>query len=292
MKTTDKLIICVAPVGNIIGKDANPNIPIQPDEIAEETYRAWNAGASIVHIHARDKGGIATTDPDVFRKIGVKIREKGCDIIIQYSTAPGRNKPDAPVEDGLMSLDANPEMATADIGALVGIRGGRETIRMWTRSFIEKLLRAMLEKNIKPELEIYTPGGMEEVNVMIEKGLLTKPYWISFALDMYRRIQNVVRYTPKNMMHYVDLLPPDAMFSAFGVAAAELPVAIQSILLGGHVRVGFEDNIRYSSGVLANSNAQLVERVARISKELGRAPASPQEARQLLGMPPLQQLTQ
>lgn len=292
MITTDKLIICVAPVGNIIGKDSNPNVPIQPNEIAEEVYRAWNAGASIVHIHARDKNGIATTDPNVFREIGIKIRERGCDIIIQHSTAPGRRKPNAPVGEGLMALDANPEMATADIGALVGKRGGRETVRMWTRSFIEKLLTAMLDKNIKPELEIYTPGGLEEGNVMIEKGLLTKPYWISFALDMHRRIQNVVRYTPKNMMHYVDLLPPDSMFSAFGVASSELPVAIQSILLGGHVRIGFEDNIRYSRGVLAESNAQLVERVARISRELGREPASPHEARHLLGISPLHSSTQ
>ena len=291
MITTDKLIICVAPLGNIIGKDSNPNVPIQPDEIAEDVYRCWNAGAAIVHLHARDKNGVATTDPAIFQEIGTRIREKGCDIIIQHSTAPGRQQPDAPVEEGLRSLDANPEMATADIGALVGRRGGRETVRMWTRSFIENLLKIMLEKNIKPELEIYTPGGLEEVNVMIENGLLTKPYYISFALDMHRRIQNVVRYTPKNMMHYVDLLPPDAMFSAFGVAASELPVAIQSMLLGGHVRVGFEDNIRYDRGVLADSNAQLVERVARIGKELGRTPASPHDARQLLGISPLQAST-
>ena len=283
--TTDKLIICVAPLGSFMGKDMNPHIPIQPDEIAEEVYRAWNAGASIVHIHARDKNGIATTDPDVFRTIDQKIREKGCDIIIQHSTSPGR-EPDSSVEDGLRVLEADTEMASVDIGVMVGgMRADQEKLFMWSRSFIEKLLTPIFEKGIKPELEIYTPGAYEEIYAMIEKGLLKKPYWISFVFDMHRTIQNVVRYTPKNFMHYVDLLPPDSMFSALGIAHAELPVAVQSILLGGHLRVGFEDNLHYSKGVLAESNAQLVERVAKIGRELGRETATPDEARELLGIP-------
>jgi len=283
MPKTDKLIICVAPLGSFMGKDMNPNIPIQPDEIAEEVYRAWNAGASIVHIHARDKNGIATTDPTVFREIKQKIREKGCDIIIQFSTSPGR-EPGSKVEDGLAPLEAGPEMASADIGVLVVMRKDKEHFLMWSRSFIQKLLRATFDKGIKPELEIYTPGGLEEVNAMIGEGLVTKPYWISFVLDMQRTVQNVVRYTPKNLMHYVDLLPPESLFSTIGIAAAELPATILSILLGGHVRVGFEDNFFYRKGVLAESNAQLVERIARIGSELGRDPASPNEARDLLGI--------
>ncbi len=287
MITTDKLIICVAPLGSFMGKDMNPNIPIQPEEIAEEVYRAWNEGASVVHIHARDKNGIATTDPEVFKRIDQRIREKGCDIIIEHSTSPGR-EPGARVEDGIRSLDAQPEMASVDIGVQVVMRRGQELINMWTRSFIDRLLKATLEKGIKPELEIFTPGGMEEVNVHIETGLLKKPYWIDFVLDMQRTQQNTIRYTPKNLMHYVDLLPPDSMFLAMGIAGTELPAAIQSILLGGHVRVGFEDNLMYRRGVLAESNAQLVVRVVSIARELGRNPASPNEARDLLGIPKLQ----
>lgn len=286
MIKTDKLIICVAPLGSFMGKDMNPNIPIQPDEIAEEVYRAWNAGASIVHIHARDKNGIATTDPTVFREIKQKIREKGCNIIIQFSTSPGR-EPNAKVEDGLAPLEAGPEMASVDIGVLVVMRKDEEHFLMWSRSFVEKLLKATFDKGIKPELEIYTPGGLEEVNAMIGEGLLTKPYWISFVLDMQRTVQNVVRYTPKNLMHYVDLLPPESLFSTIGIAAAELPATIQSILLGGHVRVGFEDNLFYRKGVLAEGNARLVERIAKIGTELGREPATPEEARSLLGIPKL-----
>lgn len=286
MITTDKLIICVAPLGSFMGKDMNPNIPIQPDEIAEEVYRAWNAGASIVHFHARDENGIATTNSEVFQTIDRKIREKGCDIIIQHSTSPGR-EPGSDVEDGLRVLEVDTEMASVDIGVLMGMRGGQEKLYAWSRSFVEKLLTPMLEKGIKPELEIYTPGAFEEIQAMIEKGLIKKPYWISFAFDMHRTIQSVVRFTPKALMYYVDLLPADSMFSVLGIAAAELRAAVQSILLGGHVRVGFEDNLYYSKGVLAESNAQLVDRVAKIGAELGRQPASPDEARSLLGIPAL-----
>jgi len=287
MITTDKVIICVAPLGSFIGKDMNPNIPIQPEEIAEEVYRAWNEGASIVHIHARDKNGIATTDPEVFKEIARRIREKGCDIIIQHSTSHGR-EPGAHVKDGVKSLDAQPEMASVDIGIQVVMRGGQEKINMWTRSFVEGLLKTTIEKGIKPELEVFTPGGIEEINAHIENGLLKKPYWIDFVLDMQKTLQNTIRYTPKNLMHYVDLLPPDSMFTTAAIAGAELPAAIQSILLGGHARVGFEDNLMYRKGVLAESNAQLVTRVVSMARELGRNPASPNEARDLLGIPKLQ----
>lgn len=287
MIVTDKLIICVAPFGSFMGKDMNPNIPIQPDEIAEEVYRAWNEGASIVHLHARDKKGIATTDPEVFGEIDRRIREKGCDIIIQHSTSPGR-EPGARVEDGVRSLDANPEMGSADIGVLVTMRKDFEIVNMWSRSFVEGLLKKMLAKGIKPEIEIYSNASFEEINVMIEKGLLKKPYYINFVMDMHRTVQNVVRYSPKNLMRYVEDLPADAMFSTMSIAATELPAALQSILLGGHVRVGFEDNLFYRKGVLAESNAQLVERVARIGRELGREVATADEARTLLGIPKLQ----
>jgi len=287
MIKTDKLIICVAPLGSFMGKDMNPNIPIQPDEIAEEVYRSWNEGASIVHIHARNENGIATTDPEVFREIDRRIRAKGCDILIQHSTSPGRG-PEARIEDGFRPLEANPEMASIDIGVGVVIHKDREKVNLRTRSFIEGMLKTMFEKGIKPELEIYNPGGMEEVNVAIEKGLLTKPYWINFVLDMYRTVQNVVRYSPKNLMHYTDLLPPDSMFCTMSIAATELPATILSILLGGHVRVGFEDNLFIRKGVLAESNAQLVERIVRIARDLGREAATSDEARDLLGIPRLQ----
>lgn len=302
MVSRDKLIICVCPTGSWLMKDFNPNVPIQPDEIAEEVYRSWNEGASMVHIHARDKEGNATSNADVFREIDRCIREKGCDIIIQHSCSPGRgpgqvmkselkdvpeNLLFAAVDKGLEALEANPEMGSLDIGVSVLTGTTGERIFLWTRAFVEKAAKMMLEKGVKPEPEVYTVGGMVEVNDLIRKGLLPKPYWISLCLGMERTIQDVTPFTPKNLMYLVDQLPEGSLFTALGIGPVETLAVTQSMLLGGHARVGFEDNPYYSKGVLAKSNAELVARVARIGKDLGREIASPNEARELLGIPNL-----
>ncbi len=286
MVKTDKLIICVAPCGSFLTKEANPNMPIQPGEIAEEVYRSWNEGASLTHIHARDINSRATSSPEIFREINKRIREKGCDIIVDFSTSPGRG-PESNVNDGFSVLDAGPEMASVDIGVVVFMQGVEKRIMSWTRSFDERLTKAMLEKGIKPEFECYGPGGIIELNYLVENTPVTKPYWIDFALDMQRTAQSATPFTPKNLMYLVEQLPPDSMFMTMGVASTETPAAVQSILLGGHVRVGFEDNLYYSRGVLAKSNAELVARIARIGSDLGRTIAKPDEARQLLGIPKL-----
>ncbi len=286
MIKTDKLIICVAPCGSFMTKEANPNLPIQPDEIAEEVYRSWNEGASLAHIHARSGEGKATTDPAVFREISRRIRDKGCDIILDFSTSPGR-EPGASVEDGFRVLEANPEMASVDIGVVVFMRGEEEMITPWTRSFDEKLTRAMAEAGIKPEFEVYGLGGIGEIDYLLEKVPLGNPCWIDLVLDMQRTAQNATPFTPQNLIHLVEQLPAGAMFMTMGVAASETPAAVQSILLGGHARVGFEDNVYYRKGVLARSNAEPVARIARIGVDLGREAATPEEARRLLGIPSL-----
>lgn len=281
-------------------KDFNPNVPIQPHEIAEEVYHSWNEGASIVHIHARDKEGNATSNTDVFQEIDHCIREKGCNIIIQHSISPGRGPgqviksdlKDVPenlvfgaVDKGFEALDSNPEMASLDIGVSVLTGPTEERVYLWTRSFVEKAAKMMLEKGIKPEPEVYNVGGMVEVNELVRKRLLAKPYWISFCLGMERTIQGVTPFMPKNLMHLVELLPEDSLFTALGIGPVETPAITQSILLGGHARVGFEDNPYYSKGVLAKSNAELVARTARIGRDLGREIASPDETRKLLDIP-------
>lgn len=304
MIKTDKLIICVCPTGSWLMKDFNPNVPIQPHEIAEEVYRCCNEGASIVHIHARDKDGQATTDAEVFQEIDRLIRERGCDIIIQHSISPGRGAgqhvegqlKDVPtnlffgaVNKGLHALEPNPEMASLDIGVGVLTAGNEERIHLWTRGFVENAAKIMFDKGIKPEPEVYNVGGMVEVEDLIRKGLISPPYWISFALGMERTVQGVTPFTPRNLMHLIDQLPEESLFTTLGIGPAETPAVTQSILLGGHARVGFEDNPYYSKGVLAKSNAELVARVARIGRDLGREVASPDEARQLLGIPKLQE---
>ncbi len=286
MIKSDKLIICVSPTSNFQGKEANPALPIHPDEIVEEVIRCWNEGAAIVHIHVRDKDGIQSNDPAIFAEIDKKIRERGCDIIIQHSTALAL-RPGSSIDDGMKSLEPGPEMASLNMGLGAVVWQGHTYVTSWTRAFIEKWAGAMKEKGIKAELEIYNPGQMTDMYTLVEKGLITKPYWMSFVVGMHRVNQGAMPYSPKIMMNYVDMLPDEAMFSTIGIGADELPASTLSILLGGHLRVGFEDNIYYKRGVLADSNAQLVARAARLGRELGREPASPAEARKLLGLAPL-----
>ncbi len=242
----------------------------------------------MAHIHARNKEGIATTDPEVFSEIAHLIRMKNCDIVLEFSTSPGREE-EANVEDGFRVLEAGPELASFNIGVAVFMHAGRERISPWTRSFGERMIKAMLDRGIKPEFELYYGvGSLVEVNYLIEKIPLSKPYWIDFPLGMQRTAQNATPFTPRNLMHLVDQLPADSMFMTLGIGADETPAVVQSILLGGHARVGFEDNIYYSKGALARSNAEFVTRIARIGTDLGRKIATPDEARELLGIPKLQ----
>ena len=286
LRTTEKLILTVATTGAFQGKEANPNLPETPEEIAQTAYECWNEGASIVHIHARDpKTRKATSDPDVLTEIDKRIREKKCDIIIQHSTASDYI-PRLSEDKRIRAIEMNPEMASLDITftRLVTF-GEKENIWIMTLPEIEAGAKAMLDRGIKPEMEIFNPVVMEDTYRLIEKGLLTKPYWYSFVLGMRRINRGYMAYSPKLLMQLIDVLPPDSMFSVMGVGSDELPATTLSILLGGHVRVGFEDNVHYKKGQLAESNAQLVARAASLGRELGCEIVSPAEARQMLGIP-------
>lgn len=286
MIETDKLIICVAPCTSYPKDGSNPYIPSTPEEIAEEIYRSWNEGASLADIHAQSPDGQPTTDPNVVKDIIRGIREKGCDIICEFSPFPGVEQA-TDVEGGFRILDANPEMISIGTQVHVFTHAGGEGIILWTRSFIERLTRESVKRGSKPEFFVFGVGGLAEVNNLVEKIPVPKPYWIDITVDIHKYAQNTMPFTPQNLMHVVSQLPADSMFMTTGVADAETPAAVQSILLGGHTRVGFEDNLYYSKGVLAKSNAELVTRIARIGTDLGRKIASPAEARELLGMPQL-----
>jgi 3-keto-5-aminohexanoate cleavage enzyme len=287
LRTTEKLIITVATTGAFQGKEANPNLPEQPEEIAKATYDSWNEGASIVHIHARERGtNKPTSDPEILREIDQRIREMKCDIIIQHSTASDYI-PRLAADKRIKAIEMNPEMASLDITIPRMITfGGKESIYITTLPEIEYGAKVMLERGVKPELEIFNPVVMEDVYYLIEKGLLTKPYWLSFVMGMRRINRAYMPYSAKLLMQLIDALSNDSMFTVMGVGTDELPATTQSILLGGHLRVGFEDNIYYKKGQLAESNAQLVARAARIGREFGCEIASPAEARQMLNIPP------
>lgn len=279
-----KVIVTVAPTSNFHGKEANPALPYGPDEIAQSVAEAWNAGASLAHIHARDAEGIQTNDPAVFREINAKVRDK-CDIIIQNSIAPALGPDPGTAEDGLRVIEAEPEMASLDMGISVVTIRNPEIIIEWTRSFLRRAATEMKARNIKPEMEIFNDSQMEDAYELIEQGLLDPPYSFSFVTGMQKVNQGSIRYSPRQLQHFVDLLPPDSVFSALGIGPSQMPATVQSILLGGGGRVGFEDNIYYRRGELAESNAQLVARLVRVIDDLGLEVASPAEAREILGLP-------
>lgn len=283
LRTTEKVIITVAPTGAFQGKEANPNIPLTPEEIADAVYDAWNEGACIVHIHAREKEtNKPTSDAEVLKEIDRRIRDKGCDIIIQHSTASDyipRLREDGRIE----TIEMNPEMASLDITIprMMTFRG-EEKIYITTLPEIEAGAKAMLDRDVKPELEVFNPVVMEDTYVLIEKGLLKKPYWYNFVMGMRRINRSYMSHSSRNLIQLVERLPRDSMFSVMGIGSDEVPATTQSILLGGHIRVGFEDNVNIKRGVLADSNAQLVAKSALIAREVGCEIASPAEAREML----------
>jgi 3-keto-5-aminohexanoate cleavage enzyme len=274
-----KVIVTVATTGGVHRKDKNPNLPEQPEEIAQAAYESFNEGAAIAHIHGREKDGSPSGAPEVYKEISRLVKEK-CDIIIQYSTGGGGN---LTVDERLRCLEANPEMASLNMGSLlrtVGPYAGTYFIN--TREDIERYAREMLERDIKPEMEVYHHGMLREVNNLISKGLVKKPYYINFVLGM--AYQGAVEATPESLFTFRNLLPPDSLFNCCAVGPAQTPMVTISMLSGGNGRVGMEDNIYYRKGVLAQSNSQLVARIVGIVRELGLEIASPDEAREILGL--------
>jgi 3-keto-5-aminohexanoate cleavage enzyme len=282
----NKVIITVAPTSNFQGKEANPALPIHPDEVAVSVRECWDAGASLTHMHARDASGIPTNDASVFRQINAAVRSK-CDIIIQNSIAPANRPEPTTAEDGLATLDAYPEMASLDMGMTVVTMNNRELYIEWTRSFLERAAGIMKDRGIKPELEIQNDSNIENVLYLINRKALEPPYSFSFVMNMHRHNQAGISWSPRRLVSYIDHLPPNSLFSTLGIGTSQMAATVSSLVMGGGVRVGFEDNVYYRRGELAKNNAQLVERIVNVARDLGLEPASPAEARDMLGIPQL-----
>jgi 3-keto-5-aminohexanoate cleavage enzyme len=278
----NKVIITVAQNGALVNKKMNPNVPEQPEEVAASAYDCYNEGAAIIHIHARDKEGKPTGSADVFRDIHERIRKK-CNAIIQDSTGGGSN---LTVEQRTECLEAYPEMASLNMGTMVRTIGeAAGTVWMNSRADIESFVTRMNKFGVKPEMECYNLAMLHEVEILIEKGLVQKPYYVDLILGM--AYQGALQANPFFFTTYLQYLPADAMFNSLGVGSWQTPIATIGMIHGGCVRVGLEDNIYYKKGELAKSNAQLVARIVRIARELGKEPATPDEARQILGLKPL-----
>jgi 3-keto-5-aminohexanoate cleavage enzyme len=274
-----KVIITASLTGGVQTKAANPNLPEQPSEIAQAASECLNEGAAIAHLHARDREGKPTGDVDIFKEIHEAVRSK-CDIIIQDSTGGG---PGLTFEQRLECLEAEPEMASLNMGSMLRTIG-KTAGTTWAnpRPELERFAQEMLKRNIKAEMEIYHHGMLREMQNFIDKGLVEKPYYVNFVLGM--AYQGAVDGTAENLTTLVQLLPPDTIFNCCAIGRTQLPMTTLSVLLGGNARVGMEDNIYYTKGVLAESNAQLVARTVGIVRKLGYEIASPSEAREILGL--------
>lgn len=291
-----KVIVTIAPTGGMASKEQNPHIPTQPDEIADDVYRCYDAGASIVAVHARRPDDEATCDPAIYGRINELIRGK-CNIIINNSTGGGINGdmiklgengyPEIAWEERLKGIEAGAEMCTLDPTTIIATFEGREILMNTSPTRCRELATKMKAKGIKPEWEVFSPTHLlQDVTTLLKDGLDEPPYFINFVLGAGRGFQGAMPYTPKILQSMVDLMPDNAVFNVSAIGPAQLNAALQSLLLGGHVRVGLEDNLYYERGVLAH-NVQLVERIVRIIRELGMEPATPAEAREIIGLPAL-----
>lgn len=268
----EKLIITVAPVGAEVTRKDNPNVPLTAEEIAEEAVRCEAKGASIIHLHVRDAEGNATQDKEVFRE-AIKLIKQRTNLIVQTSTGGAAWMK---AEERLQPVELKPEMATLSTGT---VNFGEEVFYN-PPPVIETFARAIVANGVKPEIEVFDTGMIQNALTLVKKGILQLPLHFDFVMGVPGGIPG----EPRHLIHLVETLPPGCTWTVAGIGRSELPLAVMSILLGGHVRVGFEDNVYYSKGVIAESNAQLVERVTRLAAELGRPVATPDEARRILGL--------
>lgn len=290
-----KVMITIAPTGGMAKKSQNPNLPTQPQEIADCISRCCRAGASIAAIHARRADDQATCNAQIYGRINELVRER-CDIVINNSTGGGVDgdmlieRPDgmyeSNFEERLKGLDADAEMATFDGFTAIGSFGGREILGPTTPSQCDRLAARFNERGIKPEWEVFSPAHiLQDMSRLIAKGVDKPPYYVNIVLGGERGFQGAMPYTTDILAMMVKLLPPQSIFCVSAIGSAQLPATTQALLLGGHVRVGLEDNLMYAKGIPA-TNEMLVERQVRIMTELGLEPASPAEAREMMGLPP------
>lgn len=270
----DPLVITVAPVGGELSREHQPDLPLTPDEVAEEVARCREAGASVVHLHVRDQDGTPTQDRDRFALFIDAIRGATPDVVIQTSTGGSVGMTE---NERSEPLDLKPEMATLTTGTVNFGEGVFEN----PLPLVERLFLRMRELGIQPEFEVFDTGMVETARWLVTEHD-AEPRHHHF--DLVLGVPGGMAGTPQAVLHMVSLLPAGATWSATGIGRSHLPVTLTALALGGHVRTGFEDTIHFARGRLARSNAELVARVARIARETGREIATPDQARAITGI--------
>lgn len=281
---TGPVIITCALTGGIHGKEANPNLPEQPDEIVEQGIAAWQAGAAILHVHARNPDGSNTMDPAIYRELHERLCAE-TDAIIQLTTG---GSPTLPVEERLNTVLLAPEMCSLNMGLLNFFIRGERVFFSNHREDIERFAREMRARGVKPEFEVYNSAMMEEVAHILSLDILEPPYPINFVL--HTPTQGGQRGTPQNLFDMMtrarDLPVPQETLriTVSSMGRTQLPITTIGLSIGINIRVGMEDNVMYRYREPLEDNAQLVERAVRIAREVDRQPATPAQAREMLGL--------
>jgi 3-keto-5-aminohexanoate cleavage enzyme len=256
-------------------KRITPHVPITPEEIVADGMACEAAGASLIHIHARDpQDESASTDLGVFDSICRGIREK-TGLIAQISTG---GRAGMAYEQRCERLQLKPEMASLTTGSV----NFPDSVYENSPALIEALAADMQKYGIKPEMEIFDVSMIANAVALAEKGLVDPPLHFDFVLGL----KGAIPATVENLVHLRNTIPANSTWTVAGIGRAQLAMATHAILMGGHVRVGLEDNIYYRRGELA-TNAQLVQRIVKLADILGREVAAPDEARRILGLPPI-----
>jgi 3-keto-5-aminohexanoate cleavage enzyme len=282
--TTEPVVITCALTGGIHGKEANPALPEQPDEIVEHGVAAWRAGAAVLHVHARNPDGSNTMDPAIY----TELHERLCaetDAVIQLTTG---GSPRLSVEERITTIRLAPEMCSLNMGLLNFFIRGEQVFFPNHRSDIVRFAEEIRDHGVRPELEVYSLAMLEEVEHLLSLEILGPPYAINFVL--HTPTQGGQRGTPRNLSDAVERLrdlsvdPADLRVTVTSMGATQLPLTTIGLAMGLNVRVGMEDNVLYRRGEPVVDNAQLVERTVRIARELDRQPATPAEARERFGL--------
>ena len=276
-----KTIITAAVTGAWPKKENNPNVPMTPEEIAEDVYDCWQAGAAIAHIHMRDDDGNGVMDPVRFKKTVelLKANHPDCDIIINMTTSGDIHADDEIRVAHVKEL--KPEMASYDCGSMNWLNSG---LFINSPKFLTDCGKLFQELNVKPEIEVFDPGMIGNAAYYLKKGVLVGPQHFQFCMGC----ANGIAGTMKNLVFMKEtmesLCGKDNTWSCFGVGHSAMEMMYGAVALGGGIRVGMEDNVMYGKGQLADSNRQFVERAVRVIREFGNEPATPDEAREILGL--------
>lgn len=293
------LIITCAITGGLHGKEANPNLPEAPEEQVREAYDAYNAGASMVHIHRRNPENPMQMSWkwEEFAEINTMVRAKCPDLIINNTCLGGRmlNEETGTIGDRMLaSIPAKPEVASLDIHCFcedMPMKARKAPLFGWDEDAILKfhysispdtakyVAQLMDEQGIKPEFEMFDIADVKYLNRLAKDGTAKTPYWVSMLFNGNGTIP-----TPDMMLAATRALPDNSLLNVIGIGAAQFPMLAMAMILGHHVRVGLEDNVFYAPRELAQGNGQMVERVVRLARELGRPIATPEQARKMMGL--------